>query len=114
RTNSPKSDPNVRHAKQGWLTDYHRYAYEDDELDEIQGFVDGTRTLIWDVSDLENPILGGQYISKNKATDHNLWLVGNTMYQSNYVSGLRRLAISDRRHPDASGVFDPHPVAPDA
>jgi len=25
----------VRH--QGWLTDDHRYAYEDDELDEIQG-----------------------------------------------------------------------------
>ena len=105
--------PNVGYAHQGWLTDDHRYAYEDDELDEIQGFVDGTRTLIWDVSDLENPVMAGQYISKNKATDHNLWLVGNTMYQSNYVSGLRVLDITDRLHPKEIGFFDTHPVGPD-
>ena len=105
--------PNVGYAHQGWLTDDQRYAYEDDELDEIQGFVDGTRTLIWDVSDLENPVLAGQYISKNKATDHNLWLVGNTMYQSNYVSGLRVLDITDRLHPKEIGFFDTHPVGAD-
>ena len=105
--------PNVGYAHQGWLTDDQRYAYEDDELDEIEGLVDGTRTLIWDVSDLENPMLAGQYISKNKATDHNLWLVGNTMYQSNYVSGLRVLDITDRLHPKEIGFFDTHPVGPD-
>jgi choice-of-anchor B domain-containing protein len=105
--------PNVGYAHQGWLTDDQRYAYEDDELDEIEGLVDGTRTLIWDVSDLENPVLAGQYVSKNKATDHNLWLVGNTMYQSNYVSGLRVLDITDRLHPKEVGYFDTHPVGPD-
>jgi choice-of-anchor B domain-containing protein len=105
--------PNVGYAHQGWLTDDHRYAYEDDELDEIQGLVDGTRTLIWDVSDLENPVLAGQYISQNKATDHNLWIVGNTMYQSNYVAGLRVLDITDRLHPKEIGYFDTHPVGPD-
>ncbi|HWC72370.1 MAG TPA: choice-of-anchor B family protein [Gemmatimonadales bacterium] len=105
--------PNVGYAHQGWLTDDQRYAYEDDELDEIEGLVDGTRTLIWDLSDLENPVLAGQYISKNKATDHNLWLVGNTMYQSNYVSGLRVLDITDRLHPKEIGFFDTHPVGPD-
>jgi choice-of-anchor B domain-containing protein len=105
--------PNVGYAHQGWLTDDQRYAYEDDELDEISGLVDGTRTLIWDVSDLDNPVLAGQYVSKNKATDHNLWLVGNTMYQSNYVSGLRVLDITDRLHPKEIGFFDTHPVGPD-
>jgi len=105
--------PNVGYAHQGWLTDDQRYMYEDDELDEIQGFVDGTRTLIWDVSDLDNPVLAGEYISKNKATDHNLWLVGNTMYQSNYVSGLRVLDITDRLKPKEVGFFDTHPVGPD-
>lgn len=105
--------PNVGYAHQGWLTDDQRYMYEDDELDEISGLVDGTRTLIWDVSDLENPVLAGQYISQNKATDHNLWLVGNTMYQSNYVSGLRVLDITDRLHPKEIGFFDTHPVGPD-
>jgi choice-of-anchor B domain-containing protein len=105
--------PNVGYAHQGWLTDDHKYMYEDDELDEIQGYVDGTRTLIWDVSDLENPVLAGEYISKNKVTDHNLWLVGNTMYQSNYVSGLRVLDITDRLHPKEIGFFDTHPIGPD-
>ena len=105
--------PNVGYAHQGWITDDHRYMYENDELDEIQGLVDGTRTLIWDVSDLENPLLAGQYISKNKATDHNLWLVGNTMYQSNYVAGLRVLDITDRLNPKEIGYFDTHPVGPD-
>ena len=105
--------PNVGYAHQGWLTDDHRYMYENDELDEIQGLVDGTRTLIWDVSDLDNPLLAGEYISKNKATDHNLWLVGNTMYQSNYVAGLRVLDITDRLHPKEIGYFDTHPVGPD-
>jgi choice-of-anchor B domain-containing protein len=105
--------PNVGYAHQGWLTDDQRYLYEDDELDEISGLVDGTRTLIWDVSDLENPVLAGQYISKNKATDHNLFLVGNTMYQANYVSGLRVLDITDRLHPVEIGFFDTHPVGPD-
>jgi choice-of-anchor B domain-containing protein len=105
--------PNVGYAHQGWLTDDQRYMYEDDELDEIQGFVESTRTLIWDVSDLDNPVLAGEYMSKNKATDHNLWLVGNTMYQSNYVSGLRVLDITDRLKPKEVGFFDTHPVGPD-
>ena len=105
--------PNVGYAHQGWLTDDHRYMYENDELDEVQGFVDGTRTLIWDVSDLENPVLAAEYISENKATDHNLWLVGNTMYQSNYSSGLRVLDITDRLKPKLIGFFDTYPVGPD-
>jgi choice-of-anchor B domain-containing protein len=110
---SRASYPNVGYAHQGWLTDDQRYAYADDELDELQGFVDGTRTLIWDVSDLDNPLLAGQYVSQNQATDHNLWIVGNTMYQSNYVSGLRVLDISDRLHPRPIGFFDTFPVGPD-
>jgi len=105
--------PNVGYAHQGWLTDDQRYLYEDDELDEISGLVNGTRTLIWDVSDLENPVLAGEYISKNHATDHNLFLVGNTMYQANYVSGLRVLDITDRLHPVEIGYFDTHPVGAD-
>jgi choice-of-anchor B domain-containing protein len=105
--------PNVGYAHQGWITDDHRYMYENDELDELQGLVDGTRTLIWDVSDLDNPVLAGEYISKNKATDHNLYLVGNTMYQSNYVAGLRVLDITDRLNPKEIGYFDTHPVGPD-
>ena len=46
--------PNVGYAHQGWLTEDQKYVYADDELDEMEGLVPGTRTLIWDVSDLEN------------------------------------------------------------
>jgi len=72
--------------------------------------VDGTRTLIWDVSDLDNPVLGGAVHLKNKATDHNLWLVGNTMYQSNTsaVCGCSMSPIG--LHPKEIGFFDTHPV----
>jgi choice-of-anchor B domain-containing protein len=105
--------PNVAYAHQGWLTEDQRYFYQDDELDEMQGLVTGTRTNIWDLSDLSNPVLAGQYVSENHAIDHNLFIVGNTMYQSNYLSGLRVLDITDRLHPKPLGFFDTVPVGED-
>jgi choice-of-anchor B domain-containing protein len=111
---SKASYPNVGYTHQGWITDDRRYFYVDDEGDEIQGTVAGTRTLIWDVSDLDDPVLAGQYISENKASDHNLYVKGNLMYQSNYTSGLRILDISDPKNPKPVGHFDTHPVGVDA
>ncbi|HET7584210.1 MAG TPA: choice-of-anchor B family protein [Gemmatimonadaceae bacterium] len=105
--------PNVGYTHQGWLTDDQKYFFMDDELDELEGQVQGTRTMVWDVSDPTDPILVTQYVSKNRATDHNLYIVGNTMYESNYVSGLRVLDISDPTHPTEIGFFDTHPVGPD-
>lgn len=105
--------PNVGYAHQGWLTEDQKYFYQDDELDEMEGLVTGTRTNIWDLSDLSNPVLAGQYISENHAIDHNLFIVGNTMYQSNYLSGLRVLDITDRLHPKPIGYFDTVPVGED-
>lgn len=110
---SHQSYPNVGYSHQGWLTDDQKYIYADDELDELQGLVTGTRTLIWDVSDLENPVLAGEYVSPNKAIDHNLFVVGNLVYESNYLSGLRVLDITDRLHPKPAGFFDTVPVGPD-
>jgi choice-of-anchor B domain-containing protein len=106
--------PNVGYTHQGWLTDDQRYFYMDDELDELQGLTDGTRTLIWDVSDLEDPVLAAQYISKDRATDHNLYVRGHYVYESNYVSGLRILDISNPKQPVEVGYFDTVPVGEDA
>ena len=103
------SYPNVGYAHQGWLTEDHRYFLLDDELDEINGLVDGTRTLIWDVSDLEDPQLVKEYMSDSKASDHNLYIKDNLVYQSNYVSGLRILDISDIMNPVQVGFFDTVP-----
>ncbi len=106
--------PNVGYTHQGWLTDDQRYFYVDDELDEVRGLVKGTRTLIWDVSDLDDPVLATEYVSANPSSDHNLYIKGNLMFQSNYASGLRVFDISDRTHPKPVGYFDTSPVGPDA
>ncbi|MCY3599641.1 MAG: choice-of-anchor B family protein [Gemmatimonadetes bacterium] len=101
--------PNVAYAHQGWLTDDHRYFYMNDEGDEPQGLVEGTRTLVWDVTDLDDPILVTEYIAETTATDHNLYIVGDLMYQSNYSAGFRVLDISDPENPVEIGFFDTSP-----
>ncbi len=106
--------PNVAYAHQGWLDEEHRYFYMNDELDEVGGNVEQTRTLIWDVTDLTDPILVKEYFADNSSSDHNLYILGDRMYQSNYVSGLRILDISDRENPEVLGFFDTVPGAPDA
>ena len=103
------SYPNLAYTHQGWLDEDHRYFYMNDEGDEAAGLVEGTRTLIWDVQDLEDPILVSEYTTDNPATDHNLYIVGDVMYQSNYRSGLRVVDITDRENPTALGYFDTVP-----
>ena len=107
------SYPNVGYSHQGWITDDHRYFYMNDELDELSGSVAGTRTLVWDVSDLDDPILAKEYVSSNRATAHNLYIRGHLMFQSNYVSGLRVLDVSDPQQPIDVGYFDTVPVGDD-
>ncbi len=101
--------PNVGYTHQGWLTDDQHYFFLDDELDELQGKTDRTRTLIWDVSDLDDPQLVGTYLGTTHATDHNLYIKGDLMYQSDYVAGLRIIDISDPLHPKEVGYFDTVP-----
>ncbi|MEX2399822.1 MAG: choice-of-anchor B family protein [Rhodothermales bacterium] len=111
---STASYPNVAYTHQGWISDDHRYFYVNDELDEVSGNVDETRTLIWDITDLDDPQLVREYSWGNRATDHNLYIRGDLMYQSNYVSGLRIHDISDPENPREVGFFDTMPVGDDA
>jgi choice-of-anchor B domain-containing protein len=105
--------PNVGYSHQGWFDEDQRYFYMDDELDETGGLVPTTRTLVWDLTDLDDPILVKEYFSESHATDHNLYIRGDLMYQSNYASGLRVLDISDRENPQQVGFFDTVPYAGD-
>ena len=107
------SYPNVAYSHQGWLTEDQRYFYLNDELDELQGGTSGTRTLVWDVQDLDDPILAQEFVQDNPASDHNLYVRGNYMYQSNYVSGLRVFDISDPENPVPAGFFDTVAGSPD-
>ena len=79
----------------------------------MNGLVSQTRTLIWDLSDLDDPILVGEHLADNPSIDHNLYIRGNLMYQSNYVSGLRILDISNRENPELVGFFDTVPWSED-
>lgn len=105
--------PNEAYSHQGWLTEDHRYVYMNDELDEVSGLTEGTRTLIFDVQELDDPILVGEYVSDNKAIDHNLFIRGTTMYQSNYDSGLRVFDVSEPENPRPIGYLDTVPWGED-
>ncbi len=82
------------YAHQGWLTEDQRYFLLDDELDE-RNLSHPTRTYIWDVQDLDDPLLIGTYTAENASIDHNQYIRGSYSYQANYTSGLRILDLSD-------------------
>ena len=102
--------PNAGYTHQGWITDNHEFFYVNDELDEVSGGEDRTRTLIFDVRDLDDPVLVKELKGTTAASDHNLYVRGNYMYQSNYSAGLRILDISDPANPVEVGYFDVNPV----
>jgi choice-of-anchor B domain-containing protein len=105
------SYPDFGYIHQGWLSEDHKYLYVNDELDELQGKTpQGTRTIIFDVTKLDDPVVAGNFIGTTKATDHNLYIRGNRMYQSNYQAGLRVIDITDRLHPKEVGWFDVVPT----
>ncbi len=103
--------PNVGYAHQGWITEDHRYFLLDDEGDEFnpEFGLTGTRTIIWDIEDLDDPVLVKEYIGPTFTSDHNLYVKGDYAYQSNYVSGLRILDIRDPENPKEVAFFDTVP-----
>jgi choice-of-anchor B domain-containing protein len=85
-----------------------------DELDEESGTVGNTRTLVWDVAELDDPVLVKEYFASTKAIDHNQYIRGDYLYQSNLMSGLRILDISDPENPVEVAFFDTVPQDDDA
>ena len=89
-----KGYANSGYTHQGWLTDDHTYFLLDDETDELnQGH--GTRTYIWNVSDLDDPQLIGSYTAQVASSDHNQYVHRNFTYQANYSSGMRILNLDN-------------------
>ena len=82
------------YTHQGWCTDDHRFLLMNDEGDE-NSFGINTRTIIWDIQDLENPLVIGEYFHTTLAIDHNCYIEGQFAFQSNYRAGLRILGIQD-------------------
>jgi choice-of-anchor B domain-containing protein len=82
------------YAHQGWFTEDHQFFLANDEFDElIQNSF--TRTHIWDMRVIDNPVYMGFYEHTTLATDHNLFIKGNLLYESNYTAGLRVFDLSN-------------------
>lgn len=99
---------NSSFCHQLWLSADKHYAYLDDELDE-QNFGFNTRTRIVDVSDPTSPSFVGFFSSGSTSIDHNLYVVGNRIYESNYRSGLRIFDATNPLSPTQIAWFDTYP-----
>lgn len=110
--------PQTSYAHQGWFTDNQRYFIMGDEVDE-QAFGNNTKTLIFDLQDLDavidNPLLNliNTYFGPTLAIDHNGYVDGNNFYLANYRAGLRVLDVSVLTSASNStaeiGYFDTYP-----
>ncbi len=100
----------ANYPHQGWLSDDHRYLLVDDELDET-GSGHNAWTYVWDISDLDAPVLVGHHDSGLSVIDHNLYVHGQYVYQSNYEAGLRILRIDNLSKAQMTEVawFDTYP-----
>ncbi len=99
------------YTHQGWVTDDHLFLLLGDELDE-QNFSHPTLTRIWDLVDLDRPVLIGTHQGRTPAIDHNMYVRGRHLYQANYRPGLRMFRldrIADGRL-EPVGFFDIYPA----
>ena len=98
------------YVHQGWLTEDHRYFLLGDELDEVI-FAQTTRTHVIDILDLDAPAYLYAYEHETEATDHNLYVLGNRIFQANYTVGLRVLEFDDLASQEMTEIafFDTFP-----
>jgi choice-of-anchor B domain-containing protein len=90
------------YSHQGWLTPDQRYFLHDDESDNgsSEDAIEGrTRTRVFDVTDLENPVLQSVYHGETRSPAHNLYTRGRFMYNANYIDGLRIVDLTDIDEP---------------
>jgi choice-of-anchor B domain-containing protein len=84
-----------------WPTGDHQHAVTTEETQ--------SKTIkIWDISDLENISLVGQYLAPNGLA-HNVQVIGDTVYISHYESGVAVLDISDPANPVELARYDCYP-----
>ena len=71
-----------------------------------------TKTIILDISDLDNPSHSFDYIGPTLATDHNGYIKEDVFYLANNAAGLRVIDISEIENGTMTqlGYFDSHPL----
>ncbi|CAI6096704.1 unnamed protein product [Clonostachys chloroleuca] len=101
------------YTHQGWVNDvnWQEYLFLDDEYDEYDASGPGTDgypvTYIWSIHDLEKPKQTGIWKATERGIDHNQYVVGDLIFQSNYGAGMRVYDISTvLSDPTGSGVCE--------
>ena len=107
-------NPVSGYSHQAWFTEDHRYILLDDELDE-EYVGNPTRTWIIDAANLDAPVLSGgngYFDHATPAIDHNLYVHGDFVFESNYKAGLRILRLTDLAQSQLTeiGYFDLYPA----
>ena len=102
---------NVKYAHQGWFTEDLKYFILGDELDELR-LGNKTRSIIFDFTDLDNPVYHFDYLGTTNAIDHNGYVKDNIYYQANYTAGVRMIDVSTVANKVFSevGYFDTYPA----
>ncbi|MFL2857873.1 MAG: choice-of-anchor B family protein [Planctomycetota bacterium] len=99
--------PGGVYSHQGWLSTDNQYFYLGDELDETGS--QETETFVFDVSDWSAPSVITVFTSGNPSINHNMYTLGNRIYQANYRSGMRILDDSDPMNITEVAYFDTVP-----
>lgn len=108
---SSVSYPSISYTHQGWFTEDQRYFILGDELDEVDsGFK--SRTLVFNFTNLDEPLLHDTYLGATSAIDHNGYVKGDEYFLANYTAGVRVLDISriGGRSISETGFFDTFPT----
>ena len=105
----------VGYAHQAWFSEDQRFILLNDELDE-QNAGNATRTWIFDAANLNAVTVSGgngYFDHATPAIDHNLYVRGNFVFESNYKAGLRILALSNLAQSQLTevGYFDLFPAS---
>ncbi|PKA83383.1 choice-of-anchor B domain-containing protein [Ulvibacter sp. MAR_2010_11] len=98
--------PNKYYTHQGWFTEDKRFFIVGDEVDE-ENIGGPTRTFVFDLQDLDNPVLFYTYQGQTNAIDHNGYVRGNRFYQANYAAGMRILKVDGLYDLDSFGNPNP-------
>lgn len=103
------SYPFVGYCHQAWLSRDEKYLYVDDEFDESNSGMT-TRTIVIDVSSLENAAYVTSFTNNVNSIDHNQFWRDGFLFQANYRSGLRIWDTNDNpTSPTEVGFFDTYP-----
>ena len=110
KTIAETSYQNTQYVHQGWFDKTQRFFILGDELDEFR-LGGKTRTLVFDLNDLDNPVLHHTYYGPTAAIDHNGYVVEDLFYLANYSAGIRVIDIgglADKNMKEI-GFFDTFP-----